>query len=361
MASEESFSRILRGYDPAEVDPLIQKLRRELLSAKTLHDDAIAQVMELELRLAEIQLEHSNKSKPTAEGLSTQLNTKLKKADKLAAEIVSKAESDALFIRSAAEKTSSQFIEAARESFEQARAEASAVKDQLTAEARQQAAVIISEAQVQAAEILARGQEEAQRLRGEASTIAANLRAESKNEVARYAAEAQREAEEFKLVLATSTEKKINDEILHLLKLNADNAAIRADMEKELQERHQESVLQTEKYIGAAEAQLATARTRLRAIEVEFETVPIRAREEAEAILEEARRAAQKQSLATETLVRKKIADAEKYVASVLSSIYSQLEGIRVEREAVAAYFDALRLELEKTLGTTSAQKKLQP
>ena len=60
MASEESFSRVLRGYDPAEVDPLVQKLRRELLSAKTLHDDAVAQLKEREARIAELELDLDN-------------------------------------------------------------------------------------------------------------------------------------------------------------------------------------------------------------------------------------------------------------------------------------------------------------
>ena len=110
MASEESFTRVLRGYDPAEVDPLVQKLRRELLSAKTMHDESLVKLKELEARCAELELEQDVMKTPTITGLSTQLNNKLKKADKQAAEIVRRAESDALFIRSAAEKTSSQFI-----------------------------------------------------------------------------------------------------------------------------------------------------------------------------------------------------------------------------------------------------------
>lgn len=361
MASEESFSRVLRGYDPAEVDPLVQKLRRELLSAKTLHDDAVAQLKEREARIAELELDVDMKGTPTVEGLDTKLNNKLKKADKLASEIVKRAESDALFIRSAAEKTSSQFIEAARDDYERARAEAVALTAAMTEQARELSEKIISDAEAEAAAIVTSGQEEAQRLRGEAATLAANLRAETRNEIARLTAEAHRQAEELKLVLVTNRDPKISldEEILSLLKLKADGAAVRAEMEQELQVRHQESVLQTEKYIGAAEAQLATARTRQRTIEAELEPLQRNAAIQAEALVEEARLRAAKQLDSAEKLARKKIADAEKYVAAVLASIYSQLEDIRVERESVAAFFDALRLELQHSLGDAVTTKKL--
>ena len=361
MASEESFSRVLRGYDPAEVDPLIQKLRRELLSAKSLHDDSIAQLKQLEARLAELELESDVKVSPTIEGLSTALNNKLKKADKLAAEIVRRAESDALLIRSAAEKTANQFVDAAREGFEQTRAEAQQLSDQLTAQAREEAQRILAEARAAAENIFATGQSDAQHLRGEASTIAANLRAESHNEIARLKADAQREIEELKLVLTSQTnpEITINDKIMSILKLNADGAAIRAEMEAELQIRHQESVLQTEKYVGAAEAQLATARTRQRAIESECERLEAQAAEEAKLIVDQARQKAAVELDSAQKLARKKINDAEKYVAAVISSIYTQIDGLRVEREAVASFFDALRLELEHSLGESSPQKKL--
>lgn len=361
MATEESFSRVLRGYDPAEVDPLVQKLRRELLAAKTLHDETVSTLKEREARITELELEVGVQSTPTVEGLSTTLNNKLKKADKLAAEIVKRAESDALFIRSAAEKTSSQFIEAARDDYERARAEAHAFTASMTEQARELSEKIIADAHAEAAAILAAGQDEAQRLRGEAATVAANLRAETRNEVARFAAEAHREAEELKLVLVANRDPKISvsDDILTLLKLNADGAAVRAEMEQELQARHQESVMQTEKYIGAAEAQLATARTRQRTIEAEIDTLQRDAAAQAEELVEEARIRAAKQHESAEKLARKKIADAEKYVAAVLASIYSQLEGIRAEREAVAKFFDALRLEIQQSLGNAVTTKKL--
>lgn len=361
MASEESFSRVLRGYDPAEVDPLIQKLRRELLSAKTLHDETSAQLKTLETRYAELELEVDVKASPTVEGLSTKLNNKLKKADKLAGEIVRRAESDALLIRSAAEKTSSNFIEAARDGFEQTRAQALSLAQEMEKAARAEAAQIIAEAQNTASQLLSEAQADAQNLRGDASTDSANLRAESRNEAERIKADAQREAEELKLVLVANRDSKItvSKEILTILKLNADGAAVRAEMEKDIQARHQESVMQTAKYIAAAETQLATTKTRVRALETQIEDIQKSAESTAEALLEQARIKAAKEESSADKLARKKISDAEKYVTAVLASIYTQLESIRVEREAVAAFFDALRLELQQTLGDAAPTKKL--
>lgn len=362
MTSEESFSRVLRGYDPAEVDPLVQKLRRELLGAKTQHDETIATLKELEVKVAELQLEVDLNSSPTVAGLSNMLNNKLKKANTSAAELVRRAETDALFIRSAAEKTSSQFIEAARDDYEAARAHALTQARAMESEAQAQADAIVAQAQQEGDDLRAQAAADSLNSRGEASTAAANLRAESKNDIERLKAEAQREIEELKLVLTTSrdTHVQVSEEVMQILKLNADGAAVRAEMEKELQLRHHESVMQTEKYIGAAEAQLATTKTRVRALEVVLLQGESTALKLAKEVLEEARVTAVKKESSADKLARKKIADAEKYVAAVLSSVYTQLEEIRMERETVAAFFDALRLELENTLGNTPAIKKIE-
>jgi DivIVA domain-containing protein len=362
VSSEESFSRVLRGYDPAEVDTLVQKLRRELLGAKTQHDETIATLKELEVKVAELQLGADLNSSPTVAGLSSMLNNKLKKANTTAAELIRRAETDARFIRSAAEKTSSQFIEAARDDYEAARADALAHARTMESEARAQAHAIVALAQQEADQLRAEAVADASNSRGEASTVAANLRAESRNEIERLKAEAQREIEELKLVLATSrdTHVDVSDEVMQILKLNADGAAVRAEMEKELQLRHQESVMQTEKYIGAAEAQRATAKTRLRALEVLLAQGESEALKLAQEVLEKARVTAGKKESIADKLARKKIADAEKYVAAVLGAVYTQLEDIRMERETVAAFFDALRLELENTLGKAPATKKIE-
>lgn len=352
MSTESSFSRVLRGYDPQQVDALVQKLRRELLAAKTLHDETLAQVRSLEDRVAELQLELTNLSSPTPAGLTAQLKKKFAEADKHARQIILNAESDALLIRSAAEKTSSQFIQAAREGYEQAYAQAQQVASEIERDATDKAAQIVSAAEQEAERIVSQAQAEAQKIHGDSSTLSAKMRAESRNEANRIIADAQREAAELRLVLVAGRDKgvQVSDEIMHILKLNADGAAVRAQMEHDIEQRHQESVLQTDKYIASAEAQLAISRTAQRELEAKLAAQENTADKDVQQILEQARKKATDTQHAAQKHARKIIADAEKYVAAVLASIYTQLEDVRLERESVASFFDALRLELEKTL-----------
>lgn len=354
MASESSFSRVLRGYDPAEVDDLINKLRRELLVASTSHTEALAQVAQQAERIAELELELSQRTAPTPDGLSATALATVRKADKLAHQIVSGAEAEALLIRSAAESTSRNLITAAQEGLEQAREQARLEVDQMVAEARAEAELMISRAESRRAILGAEAEADALNVRGEAATIAANLTASARNEVEKLAAQQQREGMELRLVLAKAAEVNISVEVMELLKLSADGAAVRDEMETELQTRHQESVYQTEKYIGAAEAQLATTKTRIRTLEAEWDATQERAAEEVRLRIERSRRDAEKIRRDAQAQADKMMVDAEKYVAAVLSSIYSHIENIRTQREAVASYFDALRLELEQSLGKVS-------
>lgn len=360
MSSESSFSRVLRGYDTSEVDALVQKLRRELLAAKTLHDETVAELKAQTERIAELELELSVQASPTPQGLDAKLTKQIKQAEKLASQIVQDAESDALLIRSAAEKTSSQFVDAAREGYEQARIEAQSMVATLHQEAQERATEILTAATEQAENIVAEARADAQRIQGEIATLGAKLRADSRNEASRIIAEAQREAEELRLVLASNRDSSVNvsDEIMQLLKLNADGAAVRAQMEADIQARHQEAVMQTDKYISAADALLASSRTAQRELEAQLEQVEVTVESDAEAIVSTARAQATRIEDAAAKQGRKIIADAEKYAAAVLVSIYQQLEDVRLERESVASFFDALRLELEKTLPVAKSATK---
>ncbi|MDH6532713.1 DivIVA domain-containing protein [Aurantimicrobium minutum] len=359
MASESSFTRVLRGYDPSEVDDLIQKLRRELLVASTSHTDALTQVAQLAERIAELELELSQRSAPTPEGLSAKAQATVKKADKLAHEIVSGAEAEALLIRSAADSTSRNLITAAQEGLEQAREQAARDVAQMMSEARAEAELMISRAEARIVTLVSEAEADALNVRGEAATIAANLIASARNEVEKLAAAHQREAKELQLVVARAAEDNISVELMELLKLNADGAAVRDDMESELKTRHQESVYQTEKYIGAAETQLATTKTRIRSLEAQWEAHEVRATEEVKGRLERSRQDAEKIRRDAQAQADKMIVDAEKYVAAVLSSIFSHIENLRTQREAVATYFDTLRLELEQSLGKVSPRPGL--
>lgn len=356
MASDSTFSRVLRGYDPTEVDDLVQKLRRELLISSTSHTEALATIAEQSTRIAELELELSQRTAPTAEGLSAQAQASIKKADTLAQQIVSGAEADALLIRSAAESTSRGLITAAQAGLEHAREQAAREASQIIADAQKEAEHISARAHQRAASVISEAEADALNVRGAAATIAANLTASARNEAEKCAAEQQRHAKELQLVLARAVEEHISEEVMELLKLQADGAAVRDEMETELQNRHHESVFHTEKYIGAAETQLATTKTRIRSLEAEWEATEKRTEEQIRHRLELSRREADQILHDARAQADTMKVDAEKYVAAVLSSIFTHLETLRTQRETVAAYFDTLRLELEQSLGMVSPQ-----
>jgi DivIVA domain-containing protein len=360
VSTETSFSRALRGYDTEEVDQLVQKLRRELLSAKTQQDELRAELDRVTHDLQELQQETSNATSPTVDGLTAQARKLITKSEKIAAEIITRAEADALLIRSAAEKTSSQFISAAREGFEQAVVDSRHQQSDIIAAANQEASVIIQQAQASAQTIVTEAQDEANRLRGETTTVFSNQKAKAEHDIGLLTAEAQRTAAEMRLVIANSSDMtKLNKQLMELLKLDVEGAVVRAQMEKELQQRHNEAVLNTEKYVGAAEAQLASAKTKYRGIEKDMDELTTRVRDEAQRVLDEAQSEAMKTIEHAQAHAQKQIADAHKYVAAVLNSVYSHISTLEHDQKSIAAYFDALRLELDKALSSAGNTQKI--
>lgn len=360
MSTETSFSRALRGYDTDEVDQLVQKLRRELLSSKTTQDELREKLDRVSQELHELQQETTNASTPSVDGLSSQAKKLISKAEKMAAEIITQAEADALLIRSAAEKTSSQFISAAREGFEQAVVDSRNQQSDIIAAAHEEASQIIEHAELSAKTSVAQAQDEANRLRGETATVIANQKAKAEHDIGLLKAEAKRTAAEMRLVIANSSDvTKLNENLMELLKLEVEGAVVRAQMEKDLQKRHNEAVLNTEQYVGAAEAQLATAKTKYRGLEQEMDDLKTRARADAQRVLDEAQAEAMKTIEHAQAHAHKQIADAHKYVAAVLNSVYSHISTLEHDQKSIATYFDALRLELDKALSSAGKSQKI--
>lgn len=355
MSTESTFSRVLRGYDPDEVDALIQKLRRELLTAKQLHDDLQSQISQLQQQVQDIQELEGQKSAPTATGLSAQVAKQLKKADQMATAIITRAEADALLIRSAADKNSRTIIEAAQDGYDKAVEAAREDANRIVSQAQAEAEQIILSAQTKAEEMLSDAREESTLLRGEAATYIANQKAEALNQIHKDQAENQRSLDDMRLILATSAgPEKISEHILEILHSHAESSAERTHKAAELESRHREAVLHTDAYLANAQVQLATAKTKLREIQAQSETLLTEAKAEADAIRMAAEKDSTKIIRKAEKLSRAKVADSEKYVAAVLKSIYEQIEVLELEREKISAFFDALQLELEKTLTSTT-------
>lgn len=356
MSSESSFSKVLRGYDPEEVDTLVQKLRIELLTTKKLHDEVQGKLSALEQRLEDYEQNQQLALAPTSEGVHAQVNKHLKKADELAAEIISRAEADALLIRSSAERNAQQMSDAAQHGYDRVVDAAREDAHRIMNEAQHEAQRMIAHATTQADIIIEDAKEESKLIRGEASTFVLNQKAEATNQIELERAQAQKSLDEMRLILATQAAPKvISQKIMALLSENAENSAQNTKRSEEIEARHREAVLNTDNYISSVQIQLSTAKTRLREVEEEasqrtaelkkeLQNLRLSAHKEAEAIIA----AAEKQS-------RQKMADSDKYVAAVLKTIYEHIASLKLERESLIQYFDALQLELEKTLKTTTA------
>ena len=215
---------------------------------------------------------------------------------------------------------------------------------------------MIAHATTQADIIIEDAKEESKLIRGEASTFVLNQKAEATNQIELERAQAQKSLDEMRLILATQAAPKvISQKIMALLSENAEKSAHNTKRSEEIEARHREAVLNTDNYISSVQIQLSTAKTRLREVEEEaskrtaelkkeLENLRLSAHKEAEAIIA----SAEKQS-------RQKMADSDKYVAAVLKTIYEHIASLKLERESLIQYFDALQLELEKTLKTTTA------
>jgi F0F1-type ATP synthase membrane subunit b/b' len=215
---------------------------------------------------------------------------------------------------------------------------------------------MIAHATTQADIIIEDAKEESKLIRGEASTFVLNQKAEATNQIELERAQAQKSLDEMRLILATQAAPKvISQKIMALLSENAENSAQNTKRAEEIEARHREAVLNTDNYISSVQIQLSTAKTRLREVEEEVSQRTAELKKELENLRLSAHKEAEAMIAAAEKQSRQKMADSDKYVAAVLKTIYEHIASLKLERESLIQYFDALQLELEKTLKTTTA------
>lgn len=293
MTDQHTFRSVLRGYDPAEVDPHIATLRHsleasraetaqtavELSKVQTAHLSA-AQVVDAHARrIAALEAEaaKADGAKPTFEHLGKRIGSMLTLAETEANDLreKAKAETDKL------QADTKAHVEALRSSAEREAADA-VTKAEADATAR------LSDAKRQADDILDHADREATARREEAEAV--------------Y---------EHQQALAT---------------------AAAADFEKTLQERRQKSAAEFAAQMQQHEAALAQAEERLSAIEREAEAAKQRAAAEAAAALKASREEAAslvEQARATADRIRR---DSERELAAATSrrdAITAQLTNVR--------------------------------
>lgn len=346
--NESEFTRVLRGYDPEEVDRSVNKLRRELLALKTDHDELVETITARTAELEELRSNAELLGRPTFSGLGARLASTLTIAEEHAARLVSRAEADAHSINLDALGEATNIRNEANTDARLIRESASVAAEEVLTDAQNRSKVVIADAEHYANGLRKEAENAAREIRGASATEISNARATARRELEQQSAEAQRQIAEARLVLVSKRAENVDvtEELMTIFKIEADNAARIDEAEAGFLARHQEAVTQTQKYIDDAQVQAALARTNAAereriALEIETEAI-----ETARVLREEAANRVSALASDAESKAKKIFADAQERSEKLLAEAEATVADLRVEREAVAAHFEGLRLLL---------------
>lgn len=348
----EEFPRSVRGYDRDAVDKAVAKLRRELMTTKTLFDEQSERVRDLESTIADLRHDIEHMAKPTASTLNTRMQRLLREAEKEAADVVERATAEAERMRRVSERDRQRVEAELNMRLANERSAAISEAHILISGAKNSAERIVDEATRRARRMIEEAEREAGEVRGAAATDTARLRASARHESEEILAEASRQADEMKLRivndLTDGKPTKLGKELAAMLKLETEISVRRDQAEKAYLAKHNEAVLATQKYLEEAEGLLKTMRANAR--EAELSALTILARAEREAIDVVAEASAQVESLvanARDEAVR--IIDAaETESASLLADADERSRQMLQQREAINSFVIKMNVESEK-------------
>ncbi|MEN9751539.1 MAG: hypothetical protein RLZZ600_586 [Actinomycetota bacterium] len=358
MASPESeFPRVFRGYDPEEVDRTVARLRRELLASKTEFDRLQAEASQALEASKILELELKQVDSPTFAGFGHAFDSILKRAEKEAAAIVSRAAADAHNLKNATERERASIIEIAKEQAKAITTLTEARASEILHDALSRSAETVAASEQAAREVVEIAQQEAANVRRASTTEVSQVISTAKREAEIFKSEAAREIAEMKLVLAANANAsgaKITKALIEVLRIDADAAAHRDEAEREYLEKHQEAVHTTSLYIEESQAELKAIRAQAKVAEFNAHEAASQARRELDAL----RTAVDKRALAT-------LSDAAQSAAAMIETAERVASELRQRTEAQAQTLlsdvEKQRLALTKILEdlgdlTTAAQ-----
>ena len=349
MAVDDSeFPRIFRGYDPEHVDRTILRLRRELLSLKGEVDRITLANSEMAEEVEKLRLEIDQVGRPTFSGLGHTLEKTLRTAEEQAARLAQKAEADAYNAKLATERERERALEAASESARALVATAELRAEHLLQDALTRSASIVDNAERKARNLIEDATRDAADTRRTATTERTREQATARRELEALRAEAESEFAQLELVLTTSAQKtdkklNINDEIVRVLRLNADLASNRERAEQEYLAKHQEAVHATEEYLAAANADLATARRKVADAETAALVIHDRALKETQALRDAVDDRARALLAQTNERAATLLADAGARAREIEAAAEASLADLKTERDVLAAHLEAMK------------------
>lgn len=350
--SIDDFPRVMRGYSPAEVNRVVSKLRRELLSAKTTTDEQANRIGELTRRVATLETDLREVGEPTYAGLGAKLESTLRNAEEQSVRLVAKAEAEAFNLRERVEREVELIFEEANTTAQLAIDEAQREIAGMLLDAETKASAIVSQAQATAEVLVKEAEHDAAEIRGEVATEAANARATTKREIDEQIAEAQRQIAELRLVFikeegseipAPRGEKPTLREVVKLLQIETEKTVTTDKTQKDYLRKHQEAVMLTQKYLDAAKDQLAKARARTADKKLEADAIEMLVQKEARTLRERTDEHIKKLLNDAKKKSSALVESADKQASDMIAAAEARVADLRVEREAIGSYLEDLR------------------
>ena len=236
------FARVMRGYDPHQVDEYFKQLDGEVRQHRE-------QVQALQQELSDAHRQIREQERPTYAGLGSRIEQLLRLAEEQATEIAQEARSAANELNAAAKVDAAEVRAAAENEAGELRANAKRETDELRASAEREADAIKTGARREADELTLTTEREVAKLRATADHEVAEKRASIERDIAKLRTTTEREVAQLK-----ASAKRERDEILTTSKRQAD------EMRSQAQRILEESEAQRAQAEGEFEIQLASRR-----------------------------------------------------------------------------------------------------
>lgn len=356
---EGTFARVFRGYDTTEVDKAVTRLRRELMLAKTELDKQRIAIADLTEQVDTLTTNLQQVGKPTFSGLGKALVTTLSTAEKQASALVTQATADAYNIKLAGDRERERAVaetEAlARDIMVNAQQDADDVAKQAQAEAEK----LIRDAENRAKNILVEAERTATDVHRRAMTEVSRERADAARQVEYGRAETERELAELRLVTAAQIKKSnkaaISDQVLELLRLDANHAVDHEEQERELLRKHADAVIGTQKYLDDAQHQVQALNARKLELIRETDELTATTNEQ----LASLRRAVDERAMEILSQANAEsaatIALAKDRARDLVAGAEKQLESLNSQREILSKHLDAIKSVITEATEVTAA------
>ncbi|MGB3413584.1 MAG: DivIVA domain-containing protein [Microbacteriaceae bacterium] len=345
--AENGFSKVMRGYDPDEVDSTLQDLSRDLVLTKNQVSELNQQLRDTkrELKLAQTDLEQLGA--PSYAGLGAKFEHTLRTAEETAIRLVSTAETNAAAILTQANDEALTIRKHAEELYQSKMAEVEETARQMVAATHHRVRNLEQNAEERAAEIADEALREASGIRGAIATEAAELRTTSKRETETLRAQAALEVAEMKAVILKEAAETLDSDAVLSQQIRQDLevelAARRSQAEQEYLSRHQDAVSATQNYLDEANALLAEIIRRLNDKRLEVDTIEAAAESDAKKLREAARLEAEETVIAAEKQAIATKHAAEREAKKQLASSKEELLALKEEEKALRNYFSGMK------------------